>query len=168
METLDKSIQRTVRWIFVILIVLGLATCIGSYYFSSISDSEFNSLSWFGGLLLNFGTEMFGALATFILFEIVLRNQEKRREATQLKASKQHEEQQRRREKWQEEQTAKREQARRDRQQQQIQKSGEKRSAVFTLLSDEIKDAKAFRTEVRKDIDKLQKELTDIKKKLSK
>lgn len=152
LEAQIKRLRRTILVIALVFGISGIGAVMGSYHLNSTADANFNASVWWAGLLQNFGTEMFGALATFVLLEIVLHNQDKRREYVEAQLQKQREDYQRKRDEQRREQQQKRDAEQRAKRQQDAQKRGEKKVAVYRLLESEIKEAEKFRKAVKKEL----------------
>lgn len=68
-------VRNLKNWqIFLILITLAVVTSIGS----AIVNPDKTDITWWSGWLQNFSTEMLGAIVTFALFEIIVRNRDEK------------------------------------------------------------------------------------------
>ncbi|MEL7236364.1 MAG: hypothetical protein AAGK74_17815, partial [Chloroflexota bacterium] len=72
-----RSMNLTNMTVLLILVIVSLST---SYWSAMENPQGFMDPAWRSGWLQNFSTETFGAIATFLLFEIVVGNQQRRRE----------------------------------------------------------------------------------------
>lgn len=64
-----SRLQKLTNWhVFYILVFITLATSVGSAFL----NPEQADSAWWSGFLQNFSTEMMGAIATFVLFELVI------------------------------------------------------------------------------------------------
>lgn len=69
----------TNRQILFVLTALGFAS-LGGSYLAHLNGGEVNLIAWADGALQNFGTEMFGAVVTFFLLEMIVETRKKREE----------------------------------------------------------------------------------------
>ena len=72
-QTAFKKITVS-QWVLVVLCLLAFGTSMGSWF---ITPPDGRNPDWWTSWLQNFSTEMFGAISTFILFELIIGRSEK-------------------------------------------------------------------------------------------
>lgn len=65
--------------VLILLVIIALLSLVASFV-SHLNSGDINIASWLDGAFQNFGTEMFGAVVTFFLFEMILESRRHRAE----------------------------------------------------------------------------------------